>query len=100
MKEMEEWSNLDRRENDDWSLNLFAKYTNEEGMKRTRNVFSRDGDDSLYTNSSTDFAQEMLTNLETVLSEFWEGEWELSFWFSDPTYEVKVEKFGEGLCNA
>jgi hypothetical protein len=100
VKEQEQWSNLDSREYEDWGLNLFSKYTTEEGMKRTLNVFSRDGDDSLYTNSSTDFAQEMLTNLETVLSEFWEGEWELSFWFSDPTYEVRVKKFGEGMCNA
>ena len=100
LREMDEWFTLDQREYEDWGLNLFAKYTNREGMKRNHNVFSRDGDESLYTNSSTYFAQEMLENLEAVLSEGWEGEWELSFWFSDPTYEVKVEKFGVGMCNA
>lgn len=100
VRQMDEWFNLDQREYDDWGLDLFAKYTNEEGMKGSRNVFSRNGDESLYTSSSTDFTQEMLMNLEAVLSEGWEGEWELSFWFSDPTYEVKVEKFGVGMCNA
>ena len=100
LREMDEWFNLDQREYEDWGLILWAKYTNEEGLKRSRNVFSRDGDESLYTSSSTDFTQEMLMNLEAVLSERWEGEWELSFWFSDPTYEVKVEKFGVGMCNA
>jgi hypothetical protein len=55
VKEQEQWSNLDSREYEDWGLNLFSKYTTEEGMKRTLNVFSQDGDDSLYTNSSTDF---------------------------------------------
>lgn len=100
LREMDEWFTLDQREYENWGIILWAKYTNEEGMKRSRNVFSRDGDESLYTSSSTDFAQEMLMNLEAVLSERWEGEWELSFWFSDPTYEVKVEKFGVGMCNA
>ena len=99
LRQMDEWLKLDRREYEEWGLKLFAKYTNEEGMKRTHNVFSRDGDES-YLTSSTDLTQEMLTNLETVLSKHWEGEWVLSFWFSDPTYEVKVEKFGEGMCNA
>ncbi len=98
--QIDEWSNLDQREYDDWGLNLWAKYTNEEGMKRSRNVFSRNGNESLYLNSSAEFVQEMLMNLKSVLSEYWEGEWELGIWFSDPTYEVKVEKFGVGLCNA
>lgn len=100
VKQTSEWSKLDYREYAEWSLTLWGKYTNEEGMKRSRTVFSRNSDESLYTNSSTEFVQEMLMNLESVLSEYWEGEWELGFWFSDPTYEVKVEKFGEGLCNA
>ena len=100
LRQMDEWFNIDQREYDDWGLNLFAKYTNEEGMKSSRNVFSRDGDEHVYTNYSTNFTHEMLMNLEVVLSECWEGEWELSFWVSDPTYEVKVEKFGVGMCNA
>jgi len=103
MRQMDEWFNLDQREYEDWGLNLFAKYIDEDkypGVKRSRNVFSRDGDESLYTNSSTNFTQEMLMNLEAVLSEYWEGEWELNFWVSEPTYEVKVEKFGVGMCNA
>jgi hypothetical protein len=100
VKEMTEWSSLDRREYDEWSLTLWIKYTNEEGMQRSRTVFSRNDDESLYNNSSTDFAQEMLTNLENLLRDYWEGEWEISFRFNDPTYEVKVEKFGKGMCNA
>lgn len=101
VRQMDEWFNLDQREYDDWGLNLWAKSTNEEGMTSVgQNVFSRNGDESLYTNSYTDFTQEMLMNLEIVLSECWEGEWELGFWVSDPTYEVKVEKFGVGMCNA
>ena len=101
MTQMDEWSNLDQREYEEWGLNLWTKYTNEEGMKRSRNVFSRNGHNyDYYTNSSAEFVQEMLMNLKSVLSEYWEGEWELGIWFSDPTYEVKVEKFGVGLCNA
>ena len=105
----EEWDGIDRREYEDWGFQFSIMQKNDRGLDVWSRVLDT-GSDSLgseYWDSEEVVSAGLLSKVEGYLTgrltpdegnASWDGEWMITLWHMDPTFETKIRKFGDGMC--
>ena len=108
----DEWYGIDGRDYEDWGFTFSIIQKNDQGRIPVYEGWSRildTGSDALgseYWDSNEVVSAGLLSNVEEYLTgrltsvegnAAWDGEWRITLWHMDPTFETHVRKFGEGL---